>query len=46
MLGNWLSRSKNRVVNLNGDGEPKDEVALEPGALLHGARRWKVVTRG
>ena len=44
-LGQWLGRSKNRVVNLSGDDESKDEVALEPGGILHGSNRWKVVTR-
>ena len=46
-LGMWLSKNKNRVVNLNGDDPDaeKDEVALEQGTVLHGYIRWKVVNR-
>ena len=44
-LGQWLGRSKNRVVNLSGEDDAKDEVALEPGGILHGSNRWRVVTR-
>ena len=46
-LGMWLSKNKNRVVNLNGDDSDagKDEVVLEPGTASYGLNRWKVVNR-
>ena len=44
VFGQWLGRSKNRVVNL-GDDDAKDLVALEPATVLHGAQQWKVVNR-
>ena len=45
VFGQWLGRSKNRVVNLSEDDETKDLVALEPATLLHGSQQWKVVNR-
>ena len=44
-LGAYLGKSADRVIDIGTDSK-RDLVALEGGSLLHGNRRWRVVSKG